>query len=152
MSADITTQSLWDDSFCTVSEYYSQSPSTNDVYKWHNSESILANSQEDRSSRKGKLSINKMNTCNIKEPKMKYFNKIASSCEVSSELRECSTSKNTANIKGLVENITRPNKFGYSKFRLGILKLSETKSKSWKERCNQSQTIDSPLLLMNLKK
>ncbi|CAI2359600.1 unnamed protein product [Moneuplotes crassus] len=152
MSADITTQSLWDDSFCTVSEYYSQSPSTNDVYKWHSSESILTNSQELRSSRKEEMSINKTNTCSIKEPKIRYFHKITSSCEVSSKSRECSTSKNIESIQGLVANTMRSNKLGCSKFRSGQLKLSELKSKSWKERCNHNQTIDSPRLLMSLRK
>ncbi|CAI2387614.1 unnamed protein product [Moneuplotes crassus] len=150
MNSNTASDKFWNDSDCTVSEDYNESPSTNNVYKWHSRESILvSNNKGNQNSNRGISEIKKIERIpSLEKPSIINSNQQSHSCKASSQPEFRLALKEAKNANELTKT-KKVKKFTSLRVFSTFKKSSE--ANSWKEKCNNKQKIDSPRMMMTLR-
>ncbi|CAI2362519.1 unnamed protein product [Moneuplotes crassus] len=148
MKTNSPTKQLWDDSSCTVSEEYSESPLKNNIYHWKGNANVLGNvtGKSKSSSVISKRPILTENSC-FQESKGEIVRR---SVELSKPIFiRPQDSKACGPCYKVMKRLRKSSSSDVLHFPRNF---EEMKSLNWKEKCEESQMIASSRILLLLHK
>ncbi|CAI2362390.1 unnamed protein product [Moneuplotes crassus] len=148
MKTNSPTIQFWDDSSCTVSEEYSESPSKNNVYHWKGNANALGDvtGKSKSSSKVFYQPILDEDSC-LKESKGKIVRRSVELSKPTFILPQ--DSKTRGSCYKVVKKLRKSSSSDVLHFPRNS---EEIKPSNWKEKCEESQMIPSSRILLLLHK